>query len=513
LQVVPVLEVEHLSKTFVGRRVLDDAGLRVESGEIHALVGQNGCGKSTLIKCLSGYYEPDPGATIKVAGAELKPPFLPDYPLKLGMRFVHQDLGIVPNLSVAENLGLGYGFAHGRLGRLKWREERARARELLERAGCDVSPTAAAGDLPRALQTMVAIARAMRGAAGDAKVVILDEPSASLPQEDVEILHDAIRRVAASGAGVLLVSHRLGEIFQLASNATVLRDGRIVGTEPVAELDHDSLTDLIVGRNVAQVAGRRGAPRLGAAAPALKVSGLSGGIVRDLELHVDRGEIVGLAGLRGSGRSTVARLVAGAQQRTGGTIEVNGTQAEIRDVSDAIVAGIVYVTEDRQRFGAFRHLSVRENLLLPRLDAFARMTGLRRYRMRVVAQQLIAKYGIRPPFPEAPMRTLSGGNQQKVVLARWLSLDPVVAILDEPVQGVDVGAKQDLFEIVTAAAADGVAALVIDSDFENLCALCHRILVVHDGMITDEFVGERVKDPDEITRSVLIAQAPTEEAA
>lgn len=507
LYLEPVLEVEHISKTFIGQRVLNDVCLSIQPGEIHALVGQNGSGKSTLIKCLSGYYEPDAGASIRVSGQPIQIPFVPDQINRAGMRFVHQDLGIVPQLTVTENLGLGHGFVRGRLGNIRWRAERAHAVDVLKRVGCaDVLPTSRASSLSTAMQTMVAIGRAVRGSTKPASVIILDEPSASLPQNDVRTLHDAIRRVAASGTGILLVSHRLSEVFELASRATVLRDGSVVGTFDVSQLDHDSLAELIVGRKfMVDLDSSLASQTLSRRQMALTARRVSGGKVEGFDFDLHKGEIVGLAGLRGSGRSTIARLLAGVEEKTAGTVAVLGEEVPSGGIRAALTKGIIYVSEDRKGSSIVPSMSVGENLLLPRLSSFTRFWGLRKRRIRAAAMQMIDEYGVCPPNPDLTMKLLSGGNQQKVVLARWLSVDPVVALLDEPVQGIDIGAKAEIFQIIVAAAARSVAVVVIDSDLENLSRLCHRILVLHNGIVAEELTGERARDSDQITRSVLLA--------
>jgi ribose transport system ATP-binding protein len=504
----PALVVRGCSKTFAGTRVLHDVDLDVERGEIHALLGQNGSGKSTLIKCLSGYHVPDPGASVHVGGEELDIPFLPAHVLGAGLRFVHQDLAIVPTMSVTENLGLGGGLPTKRSGRVDWSTAHAKACEALAQIDCaNVDPRVQAGRLPLAVQTMIAVARALDafGLESNPVAVVLDEPSASLPEHEVEILHRSIRTIAANGVAVLLISHRLPEVFALASKATVLRDGHNLGTFDIAGLDPDTLTDLIVGKALAGL-GREVESIAPTTPVALSVRGLIGGTVRDLDLDVREGEVLGLAGLRGSGRSTIARLLSGAQPLLGGTIAVHGKEVGSKGVRDAVDAGIVYLPEDRKEFGIFPQLSVRENFLLPRLAEFRRpIGGINRGRSASVARDLVERYGVKPSQTELPIRKLSGGNQQKVVIGRWLSLDPKVAILDEPVQGIDVGAKADIFRILEEAAQTGVAIVMVDSDFENLSLMCHRILVMHEGRIASELTGADIESPEAIARAVFLA--------
>lgn len=507
LQDDAALDVHSMSKTFNGRTVLQQVDLRLAPGEIHAIVGQNGCGKSTFVKCLSGYYEPDDGAVVSVAGAALTTPYRPHEATQAGLRFVHQDLGIVPQLSVTENLRLGRGYHKALGGRIDWARESGRAGTVLRSIHCEgIAAGAPAGQLSVTSQTMVAIARAMGSADAGAAVIVLDEPSASLPEADVQLLHRSIRRAASHGAAILLISHRMSEVFELAHAVTVLRDGRKVGTYPTADLDEHRLAELIVGEAVVLQTRDAGATGQGAAeAPRLVVSGLAGGAVRELDLAVAAGEIVGIAGLRGSGRSTLARLLAGVQQRDNGTITVDGAAPEDMP-GDARRRAIVYVPEDRKAHGVVSELSVQENLLLPRMKDFrGRFGRLRKVKMRAAAEQLAREYAVRPPYVQLPIRALSGGNQQKVILARWFSLDPKVAVLDEPMQGIDVGAKNEIFAIISAAADSGVAVIVVDSDFENLCRISDRILVVHEGRVIEEIAGARARQTDDVTRRVLLA--------
>ncbi len=491
------LQVQALSKTFSGVRVLIDVGLTVQAGEVHALLGQNGSGKSTLIKCLAGVHRADSGATTNVAGRRLPDSYAPSEASSFGLAFVHQDLGLLGDMTVAENLALGTGFA--RSGPLiSWRRQRQRARDALDAFGLDLPVGTRVRDLPVTARTLLAIARAFQphpGTAAPLSCLVLDEPTSALPDHDAELLFTAIERVTAAGAGVLYVTHRLEEVFRIAARATVLRDGQHVGTHRIADITRRELVDAIIGDRAVQprrpatgVDSRRTAP---AAPVAFRATGLSGVRVRDADLSVRRGEIVGLAGLAGSGRSELARLVAGAQTPTAGHRQVGGRPLVTAYPRDAIRAGIAMVPEDRRREGCVLTMSVAHNLTLPG-PAAGRLglLDLRRERRQVAEE--IGRAGIRPADPDRTLSTLSGGNQQKVVVAKWLARHPALLVLDEPVQGIDVGAKADLFAQVRHAASGGMAALVVDSDFDNLVELCDRVLVIRAGRLVDELAAARL---------------------
>lgn len=499
-----------MSKAFSGNLALNDFNVTLMPGEIHALVGQNGCGKSTLVKCLSGYYVPEPGAVIEVAGTVLAPPFTPESATRVGLRFVHQDLGLIPQLKVMENLALGNGFATNAIGSIDWAEERARSTEILERLDSPILPDVEVASLSMASRAMVALGRAIGTSSRGVSVVVLDEPSASLPMAEVGVLHDVIRRVAAAGVAVLIVSHRMPEVFELADRVTAMRDGRCVGTYDTSSLTHDRLAEIIVGRQIVQQVGDVAAAVARDRRKRVEIAGLTGGIVSDLSVSLEHGEIVGLAGLRGSGRSTAARLIAGVQVRTAGSIVLDGNVVPSDTVSGAVESGIAYVPEERKAQAAFGSMSVAENLLLPQMGRFSSGgLSLSKRSMRREASRLIAEYDIRPPHPEASMSALSGGNQQKVVLARWMSMNPILMVLDEPVQGVDIGAKVEIFDMIKSAAAKGMAFIVVDSDMENLSKICHRILVMTEGSVVSEIRPPAVHDPDEVSRQVLVASAST----
>jgi ABC-type sugar transport system ATPase subunit len=498
------LEVSELSKTFSGQRALDQVSIEVRRGEVHALLGENGSGKSTLIKCLAGVYQPDPGGRLAFGGKEMDIPFLPADSLRAGCAFIHQELGLVPTLSVRENLALSGGFLTGAGGRVRWSAETARARDLLEPFSAHIRPEALVESLPQADRTLVAIARGMKGAESGGCLLVLDEPTAALPEGEVDELFAAIRQLKENGLGILYVTHRLSEVFELADRATVLRDGSKVGTHDVAELDEPSLIQLLVGRSlstyyppVEQTTRER---------VVLSASGICGVRVKDASFKVYAGEVVGIAGLLGSGRSELGRLIFGAQQLTGGTLEMEGRPLDLRSPRDGIERGIALVPEDRTVGGSHQTMSLAENITLPELHSLSRFGRLRKRAERRKVKELIEQYNVKPPQPAKRFATLSGGNQQKAILAKWMRLDPQLLILDEPVQGVDIGARAEIYAMLEKAAAAGAGIVMIDSEIEDLCRLCDRVLVLVDGRIVAELSGEAA-DSGRVTEAIYSEEA------
>lgn len=481
-----LLTIRGLSKTFPGGRVLDEASLDVEAGEIHALVGQNGSGKSTLIKILARYHEPDPGARIVVMGREFATSAAHDS----SIRFIHQDLGLVSTLSAVENLALSRGYICGRLGRIRWGLQRDLSRRAIGLLGMGFDVSTPVGSLDPSEQTAVAIARAMLDmpAAG---ILVLDEPTAALPMGEVQRLFEVMRTVASGGAGVLFVTHRIGEVLAVAHRVTVLRDGRVVATEPVAALDHDAIVGLITGQKV-----RKLYPLLPLPGDdvVLSARGLHGKTVRGVSFDVRRSEIVGFAGLTGTGREELARLTFGATRATAGSVEINGTKLPANNPHASIVKGMAFVPADRARQGAIPKLTLSENITLSRLRTLVRYGVLRRSSEQREVRTWIRRVHIRPPEPGSEMGKLSGGNQQKALLARSLRLSPRVLVLDEPTQGVDVGAKPTIYSALAALAESGAAIVICSSDNEELAHLCDRVVVLRDGCIAAELVGNDLSD-------------------
>jgi ribose transport system ATP-binding protein len=503
-----VLTIRGLSKTFPGTRALDRVDLDVRPGEVHALIGQNGCGKSTLIKVLAGYHQPDPGAEIALSGepVELRDTIASR---NAGFRFVHQDLGLVEALSVVENLTLGRDVATALGGRIRWSAERRDAAQRLRALGYEVDVRRPVAELGAAERTGVAIVRALWDWEA-ARVLVVDEPTASLPREEVKTLFEALRRVRAKGLGVIYVSHRLDEIFAIADRVTILRDGRRVGTWDVADIDQDRLVSLMVGGEQLRPPQARADDR--AREVALEVRGLRGVEVDNVDLDGRRGEVIGIAGLTGSGREEILPLLFGAVSRAG-SVRVDGHEVAPGPRS-AMASGLALVPADRRGQGAIVGLAVRENCTLTDLRRHsARTTAwLDRSGERAEVDAWIERLDVRPRRTEAVFGTLSGGNQQKVVLAKWLRRNPRVVLLDEPTQGVDVHAKATIHGLARDAAAAGAVVVIASSDDTELCDTCDRVLVLRDGRVVAEVDGERLT-PEELGRLQLAVEAVSAPAA
>ena len=497
-----VLRIARVSKTFTGQKALDDVELEVRSGEVLALCGENGSGKSTLIKILAGYHTPDPGSSSSLDGADID---LTENARTHGgwrqrLHFIHQDLALVDGLNAVENLALGRGYETALGSRIRWREERRRAKALFDEFDASFDLDAPVGSLRTADRVLVAIVRALQNWDPSVwNVLFLDEPTASLPSHEVAVLFRAIRTVAARGAGVVFVSHRLAEVFALATRATVLRNGRLVGSRDVAALDHDGLVEMIVGRSLAprDVAGLDGSRDI-----LLEVRGLSGEIVRHADFVLREGELLGIAGLTGSGREELPMILSGAQRRRGGSAVLGGTPINLRSIGTALRSRIALVPAERAHLGAIPAQTVRENLTLPLLSPLFRRGRLGLGRERREARGWLREMDVRPLDPEIALANLSGGNQQKVVLAKWLRTEPRLLILDQPTQGVDVGSRAQIYDLLTKTARGGVGVIVCSSEAAELEVLCDRVLVFRDGHIAAELVGGAVTE-DLIVRESL----------
>jgi ribose transport system ATP-binding protein len=472
----PLLQVRRLSKSFPGLKALDDVSLEVSSGEIVALVGQNGSGKSTLVKVLAGVHQPDPGSRVELAdvtgGAA-------------SLHFIHQDLGLVGTLSTIENLDLDGELGRRALLPSPVRAEKRRAEELIADFGGSFDVRAPIDDLTAAERTLVAIARALDGWEHDNNVLVLDEPTASLHGEEVDKLFVAVRRVAERGAGVIFISHRLDEVIELADRVTCLRDGKLIADVPRGGYDHDDLVELIAGEALA-AAEEVAQPRT-MGEPVMRARSIGGSTICSLDLDLQAGEILGISGVLGSGREEVAGVIFGATPGEADSLEVGGTDVGRLDPRRAIAAGVAYVPGDRHRQGAVMTMSARENMTLPRLRSLRRFLGRldQREEKREVGRW-IERVAVRPAEPERALQLFSGGNQQKVVLAKWLRNEPKVLLLDEPTQGVDVGAKAGIYELIASSAAAGAGVLVCSSDAKELALICDRVLVMRDGRAVAE---------------------------
>jgi len=485
----PVLTIRNLSKTFVGQRALSQVSMDVMPGEVHCLVGENGSGKSTLIKCLSGFHNPDPGAEIHVGGERIPLPIPASKTSHYGLCFVHQDLGIVPSLSVLENFCMGRGYATGPIGNIRFRAEAERVRRLMASFGHgDVPVRELVRRLPSSVKAIVAIVRALSESEPYGKVLVLDEPTTALPQEEVGHLFDAIRTALSRGVGMIYVTHRLDEVFRIGDRVTVLRDGVKVATVPVANLTKGELAELIVGRSVDAYYPQ--VEPLVTEDIVLRVEGLSSNQVDGVSFTVKRGEIVGITGLLGSGCTEVGRLLFGASKRHSGKVNFKGRDVEYRSPGEAVRDGVAMITEDRVGNGSFPRMSVRENITVTDLKRFGTLLGLSGRAELQEADRLVREFGVKPTDCGRRFNTLSGGNQQKAIVAKWMRLTPDLLICDEPTAGVDVGAKAAIYTLIEQAAVRGAGVLLVSSETKDLEHLCHKVLVLRRGRIAGCLAGE-----------------------
>lgn len=494
-----VLRVENLTKSFGATTALLDVTMTVKRGEIRAVVGPNGAGKSTLMKLLRGVHSPSSGR-ILLDGSEIRPTRPADAD-RLGIAMIYQELSVLPDLTVAENIVLGRP-AVNRLGLLDRRRVRTTAAELVARLGVTLPLDARCGELTVGQRQMVEILRAL---SAEARVLICDEPTAALSRPEQDHLMALLRRLRDAGVSILYVTHHLAEVFELADTVTVIRDGRNVATEPVSTLDTEQLVHLMLGETMSAEATRTSAASsFDQVTPALSVTGLStrSGAVTDLNLTVHPGEIVGLAGTLGSGCSNVLHALFGDEPIVDGTIAVGGQQIVVGSPRAALRAGICLVPGDRKSHGIFSGQALWKNTVSARMGVYTGRNGLlRRTTAYRAASQKCSEVGVKADSMSQPIDNLSGGNQQKAILARaLLGSPPTVLMLDDPTVGVDVGAKHEIRLLLNSLAAQGVAILLVSSEFDELAAVCHRILVVRSGRVVDEFEGAHTDE-----NSLLIA--------
>jgi ribose transport system ATP-binding protein len=487
----PALQVDGLVKRFGDAVVLDGVSLTVDAGEVHALVGSNGSGKSTLVKLLTGVYTPTDVAGVRVGGVEAALPAGRGLLRRLGVRVVHQSLALVDDLTVAENVALGTGYVTGRAGAISWRRSNADVTATLERLGLEVLATDRVGDLAAWQRVGVAVARAFHGALGTARLILLDEVTAAMPREEVTRLFDLIRRLTADDVGVLYVTHRFEEVFAIAQRATVLRDGRVAETRPVGELSQEGLVEALTGAgpHPATVLPDDAEPAPETGDVVVRASGLRARALRDVDLEVHGGEIVGVTGRAGCGKSELGRVLYGLQPLTSGSVVYAGYAGRL-DPRNLVRGGVAYVPQDRRRHALLTGASTRENLTLAWLRSLGRPWWLDRPAERRAAREAVERYDVTPDDPERVIDTLSGGNQQKVVMSRWLTRDPRVVLLDEPTEGVDVPSRREIYSFVRACAARGAAVLVLSSSAEEIVELCHRAVVLDEGRIVARLDGD-----------------------
>jgi rhamnose transport system ATP-binding protein len=473
---LPLLKVREITKSYAGVQALRSASFELLAGEVHALIGENGAGKSTLIKVITGAVQADSGQ-IGLNGKTISHNS-PRLAKSLGITAIYQQPALFPELSVAENIALGVEKS-GMWGRVDWPARRRRAAELLTRIGAKIDPQVDASELSMPEQQLVEIARSL---GSEAKVLILDEPTAALSEEDTQNLFKVLRQLREDGVGIIYISHRLEELSLIADRVTVLRDGRTIETRLMAQTSRPELIQLMVGRELSAVFPKRSV-ELGDVVLDLRNWGCSRTGVSNVSLTVRAGEIVGLAGLVGAGRTELARTIFGLTPADEGEVLLRGSAVSLQDPATAIARGIAYVPEDRRRHGVILDLAISSNVTLASLKALSSYGSLDFAREREIAADYTRRLGIKTPSIFAPVATLSGGNQQKVALSRWLATNPSVLILDEPTQGVDVGAKAEIHALMTELAAQGVAILMISSELPEILGMSDRVVVMHGGQV------------------------------
>jgi ribose transport system ATP-binding protein len=477
----PLLAMTGLVKRFTATLALDHVDFDVRRGEVHALLGQNGAGKSTLIKILAGVYEADAGAAA-FGGRPVRPTVD-----SLPIAFIHQDLGLVEWMTVAENVALQTGYPRMAGGLISWRRVRQSAEEALAIMGSDLDPDAPVSSLPAAERSLVSIGRAL---AVKADILVLDEPTAALPEADVERLLETLRRLRRSGIGILYVTHRLDEVFRIADRVTVLRDGRRLATVPTAETDADALVQMIVGRSMADAFVK---PAPASERVALSVEGLVAGGVGPVSFSVAAGETLGLVGLRGAGHHTIGRAIFGETPTVRGRLALDGEPIAPQNPAAAMAKGMGFVSSRRAEESIAANLAVRENLYLnPVASGKGVMEFVSRAAELARAEAAVRRFSIKAASVEEPAATLSGGNQQKVVVARWMETRGKLLILEEPTIGVDVGAKAEIYHLLQLSLQQGLAVLMISSDFEEVERVCHRALVFSRGRVVAEIPRDRL---------------------
>jgi ribose transport system ATP-binding protein len=491
----PVLSLRGVSKVFDAQRALDDVSIDILPGRVTALLGQNGSGKSTLIKILAGFYAPEPGAELIIGDEPIGLPVHAQAVHDAGVRFLHQDLALVSDFSISDNFALANGYPVKRgLQRIAQRRYDREVGAVLREFGVNAAPSTKVAHLAPSERTMVAIARAFGAGDSAGRIIVLDEPTASLPETEVERIFEALRTVIAAGAAAIYVSHRIDEVRRIADDLLVLRDGRLVAAQQLGEMGNAEIVSLILGRKLTEMPSASELPAGDRSDVILRIEELQGRLLRDISFDLHRGEIVGITGLLGCGRSELARMLAGAQTVHAGKIQLDGREIRPRNPFEALGAQIAYVPQDRHADGAIAEMTLRENLTLATLgDHWAHGHISRRSEISAAAE-MIRHFDIRPPLPDRKMANLSGGNQQKAILARCIATRPKLIVLDEPTQGVDAGAKQEIGAIVLQLAEEGTGIVLCSSDYAELASLCTRVLVLDRGRVTADLEGSLSED-------------------
>ncbi|HHT4114815.1 TPA: sugar ABC transporter ATP-binding protein [Citrobacter freundii] len=481
------LQMSHITKRFPGVLALSNVDFALRKGEVHALLGENGAGKSTLMKILSGVYQPDEGDIIfegqSVSFAN------PLSAQSAGITIIHQEFNLFPELTVEENIFIGREFCKNNRWRLDEKQQRQAAIDILQKLNLNISPETLVADLTVAQQQMVEIAKAI---SVNAKILIMDEPTAALTETEIDSLFQVTRLLKEQGTGIVYISHRLEELALIADRATVMRDGQFIATVDYDAVKISDLIAMMVGRDLGNIYPRRGP--LAQRKPVLEVSGLTrNGVLNNIDFTLYQGEILGFAGLMGAGRTELARAIFGADPIDGGTLKLNGKVTVIKDIPDAIQQGISYLTEDRKKEGLALGLSVERNIMLGNYPEYSdRYGNVDSKRCQKTSEEQVKALRIKTPHLEQAALNLSGGNQQKIIIARWVCKDTDILIFDEPTRGIDVGAKLEIYELMNRLVAKGKSIIMISSELPEVLGMCDRILVMRNGRITGELGKVRI---------------------
>lgn len=494
------LQMSHITKRFPGVLALSNVDFALRKGEVHALLGENGAGKSTLMKILSGVYQPDEGDII----FEGQPVTFAN-PLSAqsaGITIIHQEFNLFPELTVEDNIFIGREFCKNNRWRLDEKQQRQAAIDILQKLNLNISPETLVADLTVAQQQMVEIAKAI---SVNAKILIMDEPTAALTETEIDSLFQVTRLLKEQGTGIVYISHRLEELALIADRATVMRDGQFIATVDYDAVKISDLIAMMVGRDLGNIYPRR--EPLAQRKPVLEVSGLTrNGVLNNIDFTLYQGEILGFAGLMGAGRTELARAIFGADPIDGGTLKLNGNVTVIKDIPDAIKQGISYLTEDRKKEGLALGLSVERNIMLGNYPEYSdRYGNVDSKRCQKTSEEQVKALRIKTPHLEQAALNLSGGNQQKIIIARWVCKDTDILIFDEPTRGIDVGAKLEIYELMNRLVAKGKSIIMISSELPEVLGMCDRILVMRNGRITGELAS------DDATQEKIIQYATLED--
>ncbi|TFB12943.1 sugar ABC transporter ATP-binding protein [Filobacillus milosensis] len=474
----PLIEMKGISKSFVGNKVLDNVNFEVRAGEVHALLGENGAGKSTLMKILTGIYQRDEGEVL-VKGEPVHFQSANDSEKK-GIAVIHQELNIIPYLTVMENMFLGREIKYGKTGFINKKRMVQKTKEYLDQLGVEINPLAKAKELSVGQQQMVEIAKAL---SLNAEVIVMDEPTAALTDREIERLFNVVEKLREQGVGIVYISHRMEEIFKICDRISVLRDGEYIGTREVENVEYDEIISMLVGRELGTLFPERDT-KVGQVR--LKVENLSSDMFNDISFEVKEGEILGVAGLMGAGRSEIMQALFGYRDLENGKIYIDGQETKIKKPLDAIKAGIGFVTEDRKEEGLVLTMSVRENFTLTNLKDVSNQSIISGQKESQFVNSMISRFNVKTSGMEQEVKSLSGGNQQKIVIGKWLGINPKILILDEPTRGVDVGAKKEIYQIMNELTEQGVSIIMISSELPEVLGMSDRIMVIHEGQIGAE---------------------------